>query len=223
LATLATWQQPAGTCDAALLPSENPAGNAGNKPNDLADPAALAALETPELIGRAELLYGGKIGLNAIGLVWWNHSCQPPAEVMAILKERRSDVQAVLSARSRAIKTRTREPDTWTADDWRAFYDERAGIREFDGHLPRVEAERLAMADCAEHWLLRNSPAPHGPENGCWQCGQAGTDAYGADPFTSRTCRGGVIWIHPRCWADYDAAAHAAAKAAIVASIGGGA
>jgi hypothetical protein len=214
LATLATWQQMAESCRAPLLPSENPAGNAGNKPADL------AGLETLDLIARAELLYGGKIGLNANGPVWRNHTSQPPAEVMAILKERRFDVQAVLSARAHATKTRTREPDTWGADDWRAFFDERAGIREFDGRLPRLEAERLALADCAEHWLQRNSPAPRGPENGCWQCGGAGTEPDGADPLTSRNCRGGVFWVHPRCWADYDATAAAAAKAALSAMLG---
>jgi hypothetical protein len=33
------------------------------------------------------------------------------------------------------------------AEDWQAAYDERAGVREFDGGLPRAEAERLAYAD----------------------------------------------------------------------------
>jgi hypothetical protein len=213
--TPVTRKQTADLCGSPVLPDENPDGNAGNNPADL------AGLETLDLIARAELLYGGKIGLNANGPVWRNHTSQPLAEVMAILKERRLDVQAVLSARAHATKTRTREPDTWGADDWRAFFDERAGIREFDGRLPRLEAERLALADCAEHWLQRNSPAPHGPENGCWQCGGAGTEADGADPLTSRNCRGGVFWIHPRCWADYDAAAAAAAKAALGAILGG--
>ena len=32
-------------------------------------------------------------------------------------------------------------------DDWQADFDERAGIREFDGGLPRPEAERLARED----------------------------------------------------------------------------
>jgi hypothetical protein len=32
-------------------------------------------------------------------------------------------------------------------DDWQAYFDERAGIREFDGGLPRPEAERLARED----------------------------------------------------------------------------
>ncbi len=32
-------------------------------------------------------------------------------------------------------------------DDWQAYFDERAGIREFDGGFPRHEAERLARED----------------------------------------------------------------------------
>jgi hypothetical protein len=34
-----------------------------------------------------------------------------------------------------------------TIEDWQAAYDERAGVREFDGGLPRAEAERLAYVD----------------------------------------------------------------------------
>jgi hypothetical protein len=33
------------------------------------------------------------------------------------------------------------------ADDWQAYFDERAGIREFDGEMPRDEAEALALQD----------------------------------------------------------------------------
>ena len=32
-------------------------------------------------------------------------------------------------------------------EDWQAHFDERAGIREFDGGFPRAEAERLARED----------------------------------------------------------------------------
>jgi hypothetical protein len=215
LETLETWKQTADSCGSQVFPCENPAGNAGNKPLDLADPAALAILEAPELVGRAELLYGGKVEIGADGPVWRGRRVDPPAEVLAVLKDRRLAVQAVLLARTHAAKTRTREPDSWSADDWLAYFHERAGIREFDAGPPRLEAARLAMADCVEHWQRRNSPAPHGPENGCWQCGHAGTDAGGADPLTSRCCRGGVFWIHPRCWADYDASADAAAHVAL--------
>ncbi len=31
--------------------------------------------------------------------------------------------------------------------DWQAYFDERAGIREFDGEMPRDEAEALALQD----------------------------------------------------------------------------
>ena len=36
----------------------------------------------------------------------------------------------------------------WTAEDWAAHYDERAGLREFDGGLGRIMAEALALRDC---------------------------------------------------------------------------
>jgi hypothetical protein len=33
--------------------------------------------------------------------------------------------------------------------DWQAYFDERAGIREFDGGLSRLQAERLALPETA--------------------------------------------------------------------------
>jgi hypothetical protein len=35
------------------------------------------------------------------------------------------------------------------SEDWWAFFDERAAIREFDGKTPRAEAEALALQDTA--------------------------------------------------------------------------
>src|SRR5919107_3271291 len=32
-------------------------------------------------------------------------------------------------------------------EDWQAYFDERAAIREYDGGFPRPEAERLALKD----------------------------------------------------------------------------
>jgi hypothetical protein len=37
-------------------------------------------------------------------------------------------------------------PDHWSAEDWQAFFDKRAGIAEFDGGLPRAQAEAQAFA-----------------------------------------------------------------------------
>lgn len=45
----------------------------------------------------------------------------------------------------------------WAAsldDNAREFFNERAGIREYEGGLPREEAELEAMNDVL-HWLIR--------------------------------------------------------------------
>jgi hypothetical protein len=44
---------------------------------------------------------------------------------------------------------------SFDADDWRAAFDERAGVLEFDAGLPRYEAERLALQEIV---------AQYGPE-----------------------------------------------------------
>ena len=36
---------------------------------------------------------------------------------------------------------------TWDAEDWRAFYEERAAILEYDGGKSRAAAERMALAE----------------------------------------------------------------------------
>jgi hypothetical protein len=35
--------------------------------------------------------------------------------------------------------------DGWLAEDWRLFFEERAAIAEFDGGLPRTEANAQAL------------------------------------------------------------------------------
>jgi hypothetical protein len=55
----------------------------------------------------------------------------------------------------------------WGPEDWRAYFDERAGIREHDGKLARDEAERLAFEDTISQWLCRHPAAATLPEQGC--------------------------------------------------------
>ena len=62
--------------------------------------------------------------------------------------------------------------DGWSAEDWQVFFDERAGIAEFDGGLPRVEAEARAFACCVIEWLNRNSCARR-PDAASHASGQA--------------------------------------------------
>jgi hypothetical protein len=48
-------------------------------------------------------------------------------------------------ARLATVAGQTAENDD--SADWQAYFDERAGIREFDGEMPRDEAEALALQD----------------------------------------------------------------------------
>jgi hypothetical protein len=50
-----------------------------------------------------------------------------------------------------------------TAVDWRAYFEERAAIAEFDGGLPRAKAEAVAYAWTVHEWLARHfAPSPAG-------------------------------------------------------------
>jgi hypothetical protein len=204
-------------------PAELLAAIKGRKPEILAalasaepfDPIALAVLSPADLVARLELAYGGRITLEPDGLHWRKRLAELPPEVTRLLQARRPAIHTLLTERAAHAGKRHRENSAWSADDWLAFYGERAAIREYDGTLSRSEAERLAIEDCEAHWLALNCPAPGISENGCWQCGGLGTDADGPDPLANRVCRGGVFWIHPRCWAAYDAESKAAAVAAL--------
>jgi hypothetical protein len=44
--------------------------------------------------------------------------------------------------------------------DWRAFFDERAGILEHDAGLNGQDAERQAYAQCVVRWLERHPALP---------------------------------------------------------------
>jgi hypothetical protein len=47
--------------------------------------------------------------------------------------------------------------DEWVAEDWRAYFDERAGIAEFDGGQCHGDAEALAFDSCVMERLSRDS------------------------------------------------------------------
>lgn len=43
--------------------------------------------------------------------------------------------------------------EVWTAEDWQAFFDERAGIAEFDGGQSREQAEATAFECCVVEFI----------------------------------------------------------------------
>lgn len=66
----------------------------------------------------------------------------PPADVIDLLSRNKPALVALLRVRK----------DGWFAEDWYAFFDERAAIAEFDGGLPRRAAEvgafRAYVVEC---------------------------------------------------------------------------
>jgi len=95
----------------------------------------------------------------------------------------------------------------WSAEDWQAYFNERAAIVEFDGGLPRRQAEAQALSDCVTEWLNRARAIgveAHSPElqpcPKCWLAWQrqaaAAIGAMGVpSPIESRddAAREGVV------------------------------
>jgi hypothetical protein len=101
--------------------------------------------------------------------------------------------------------------DGWSAKDWHVFFNERAGTVQFDGGLPRADAEARAFACCVVEWLNRNFVCS--PPGRCLACGgrNHAHDAlipHGTEPT-------GHAWLHSRCWPAW----HAGRKAEAVASL----
>jgi hypothetical protein len=103
--------------------------------------------------------------------------------------------------------------DGWSAGEWQAFFDERAGIAEVDGGLSRARAEGRALEWCLAEWLIRN-PAFSSPD-GCFGCGG------GEHPHNRLLPVGiggtGQVWLHSRCQPVWYAGRRAEAIVALAA------
>jgi hypothetical protein len=110
-----------------------------------------------------------------------------------------------------AIMALLRVANRWVAEDWQAFFHERAGIAEFDGGLSRPQAEARAFACCVVEWLSRN-PIRSGPEC-CVACGSSQTAQFPLLPFSE--AEGRHVWLHFRCWGAWQQARRADAVAAL--------
>jgi hypothetical protein len=110
----------------------------------------------------------------------------PPDTVLELLARHKPDIAALLQLGR----------DGWLAEDWRAFFDERAALGECAGGLPRVQAEARAYACCLAEWLNRN-PFRSSPDR-CLECGMAEDDDNVLLPFGVEGA--GHCWLHSRCW-----------------------
>src|SRR5271155_3624252 len=101
--------------------------------------------------------------------------------------------------------------DGWSAEDWQVFFEERAGIAEFEGGLARPKAEVRAFDCCIVEWLRRNFV--RSPPERCLACGG------GDHPYDALLPHGfeptGHAWLHLRCCPAWRAARRAEAVAAL--------
>jgi hypothetical protein len=131
-------------------------------------------------------------------------SAPPPAEVLDLLARHKADIVILLRPGN----------DGWSSEDWWEFFEERVGIAEFDGGLPRDQAEARAFSCCVGEWLHRN-PA-RSPSERCDHCGRSTgmllpylTGYSVKDP--------GHTWLHQDCSRAWHQAHRAKAVAALAA------
>ena len=157
--------------------------------------SAVEALKAARAAGVELALDGDDLVLEA--------ASAPPAAVLDALSRHKAEIVALLRPGR----------DGWSAEDWQVFFDERAGIVEFDGGLPRAEAEAQAFACCVVEWLNRNPE--RSPAGRCLGCGdrEHAHDPllpYGVEPT-------GHAWLHSRCWPAWYEARKAKAVSALAA------
>ncbi len=86
--------------------------------------------------------------------------------------------------------------DDWLPGDWQVFYDERAGIAEYEAGISRQEAESSAFESCVVEWINRN---PEPSDTGtCLHCGQAERSGARIIPFSTKD--DARAWLHSECW-----------------------
>jgi hypothetical protein len=101
--------------------------------------------------------------------------------------------------------------DGWSAGDWQLFFDERAGIAEFDGGLSRAEAEASAFTHCVAEWLNHNPQCS--PPGRCFGCGGYGSAHDRLLPIGIGSA--GEVWLHSGCSSAWYAERKAEAVAAL--------
>jgi len=155
--------------------------------------SAAEALKAARAAGIDLRLDGGDLVLEA--------SAPPPAGILDLLSRHKPDILALLRP----------SRDGWSAEDWQVFFDERAGIAEFDGSLSRTEAEAYAFECCVVEWLNRH-PCPSTPTR-CAQCDGLGSTSAVVLPFGTEPGR--HVWLHAECWATWQAARRGQAMKAL--------
>jgi hypothetical protein len=124
---------------------------------------------------------GIKLGIDGDDLVL-EASAPPRAAVLDLLSRHKAGIVMLRSG-----------GDGWSAEAWQGFFDKRIGISEFDGGLPRTQAEACAFAFCAVEWLNRN--LEYSPAGSC--LGRGARIPMILPPFGMGSF--GQVWPRSRC------------------------
>jgi hypothetical protein len=143
---------------------------------------------------------GVRIGIDGNDLLL-EAATPPPPAVIDALSRNKADIIALLR----------RAKEVWNTEDWQAYFDERAGIFEFDGGLSRTTAEERAFEACIIEWLNRN-PAPSQAGRCVW-CDRPESPSAVVVPFGTEP--GTHAWLHAECWPAW----HASRKAYAIAAL----
>ncbi len=163
---------------------------------------AAAALKAARKVGVRVTVDGGDLVLDA--------EAPPPEPILDVLRRHKHEIVALLAT----------DADDWSAEDWQTFFEERSGIAEFDGGLPRAEAEARAFACAVVRWMNRNPPAAD--EDRCAACGGP-LGRIGEDAVAVLAGEGRHVWVHHACHQNFMAQRRDAAVTALAAmGIGGG-
>ena len=131
---------------------------------------------------------GIRLGVEGADLIL-DADREPARPVLEALRRHKAGIVALLAT----------EKGDWTAEDWLAFFNERAGIAEFDAKQTRTDAEALAFESCLVEWLDRH---PERSDSGrCAWCDKPDRDGHTVVPFGTESH--GHTWLHPECWNDW--------------------
>jgi hypothetical protein len=91
---------------------------------------------------------GVHLGIDGEDLVL-KAALAPPTAVLDALSRHKAEILVLLRPGG----------DGWSCEDWQVYFDERAGIAEFDGGLPREAAEAQAF-ECCSREIKECTPIP---------------------------------------------------------------
>jgi hypothetical protein len=111
-----------------------------------------------------------------------------------------------------ALIAALRHSAVWDKEDWRAQFDEYAGVAQYDNRVTRAKAERIAFEGCIALWLSKNPPQP-GAAFTCINCGLPTSCVNAVALAIPRFTQG--AWVHSHCLDAYRRARRAEATSVL--------